>query len=150
MPTVPPPTLQPAEPSPTTLPPHAATVTQLDSECTLDLASEPITEGRVEFTAINETDSVLAFDIWRIADGSTYEQLAAHIEKENGLAEASQEGLGPPSLVGNLVRIELGPHDSRSQAGKVISGSYAILCIRDFNDQAGKRPFSIVGPFQVE
>jgi len=140
----------PTGPPPTPIPPHAATITQSQSECAVDVASEPIPAGKVEFTAVNETDSLVAFHIWRIVEGSTYDKLMTRIGEENDRVEANQESLGPPTFLSNLIELQVEPHDSQSRVGGVISGTYAVVCIRDYNDQLGKRPYSVVGPFEVK
>ncbi len=128
----------------------AGTITRTESECSIALPAEPILAGPVEFTAINETDSLVAFHIWRIEDGRTYERLVERIEWENDQVEAYIESAGPPSFVGHLIEVLVQPDTSGSRVGKVISGTYAVVCIRDYSDQLGKRPYAIVGPFLVK
>ncbi len=132
-------------------PTQVGTVSVSASECTLDLVDEPINPGLVAFTAVNQTDGRAMFDMWRITEGFTYEQLARHIDKERRLAEAGQPGLGHPSFVEDLslIRVGLGPGESGALVGTVFPGTWGVVCIRKF-ERAGIRPFALVGPVEVE
>ena len=125
------------------------TITRTESQCSVDPEDSRTPAGRVQVTAVNKTNTPVTFDIWRIADEATYAQLAAHIDEENDLAEAGQEGLGPPAFVGELTRLEVGAGVSRSTMATMRSGTYAVVSIRTL-EQAGMRPFAIVGPLAVE
>lgn len=130
-------------------PTQIGTVRVSASECTLDLVDGPINPGLVTITAVNETDARAMFDMWRITEGSTYEQLARYIKKERRLAEAGDPGLGHPWFVADLIRVGLGPGESGALVGTVISGTWGIVCIRKF-ERSGIRPFALVGPVEVE
>ena len=155
-----PPPAQPLTPAPSPLPTSAATATQLpayavtvsrsESACTIVLGKDPITAGNAKFMAVNDTDTLVAFDTWRIADSATYDQLAAYIENGNDLVEAGEEAPHPPTFVGDLFRIEVRPHESSAAVGRLLSGTYAIVCIQESDSPAGTRPFAIAGPLQVQ
>ena len=99
---------------------------------------------------MNETDALAAFHMWRIADGYTYDQLAAHIVEERRLAEAGEPGLGHPFFVGDLIEIVLQARESGTMVGTVRSGTYGIVCIRMFQQTGKPRPFGVIGPVEVQ
>ena len=55
-------------------------VTLTDSGCTMRGPDEPISGGIISFGVSNETDGFAAFDIGRLADGHTVDELARDIE----------------------------------------------------------------------
>ena len=131
-------------------PTHVGMLRVSASRCTLDAAKGSISPGLVSLTAVNETDALAGFDMWRIADGSTYAQLAAHIKKESRLAKAGMPGLGHPGYVGDLIRVMLQAGESGIMVGTVHPGTYGIVCLRMFEQVGDLRPAGVLGPVEVE
>lgn len=79
-----------------------ATVT--DETCTLE-PDAPITVEAAEMTleARNETEFRAAFDLWRIGDDRTFEDLVAHVEAEREAAEGGAPGIGHPGFVSGQI-----------------------------------------------
>ena len=135
-------------------PTQVGTVTVSGSECTLDLPGGSISAGPVTLTAVNENDAPAAFDMFMIADGHSYRELAARIEKERQLAEAGKAGIGPGPSVFVSTRITSGLLEARESGtltGAVEPGRWAIVCLQRFKRTADPvRPFFLVGPVEVE
>jgi hypothetical protein len=112
--------------------------------------SGPISPGLVEFKAMNKTDALAAFNIARIEEGHTYEQLAAHIKKEIRLARAGKPGLGHPSFAVPLFEVLLQPGESGSMSGTVQPGTYGIACAGVYEQVGELRPTGAIGPLEVE
>ena len=134
-------------------PPVVGTVTVSKSTCTLDLPGGSITAGPVTLTAVNENDAPTAFDMFMIADGRSYQEFAARIEKERRLAEAGKPGIGPGPSVLVSTRISSGLLEGRESGtltGAVEPGRWAIVCLQRFKGTTDPvRPFSVVGPVRV-
>ena len=129
-------------------PPQIGPLTQSASECTLEAGEDPVSAGQVAITVVNKTDAEVSFDMWRIAEGHTYEEFAAHIDEERRLAEAGEQVLGPPSYAEDLIQIKVQPGES--EIFETLSpGTYAIVCFEEY-DQVGGRPSALVGPVEVE
>ena len=137
------------EPTATVGPTHIGTVTQSPSECTLDAVDGPISTGRVSFNAVNDTAVFAGFDMWRIAEGHSYEELAAAIQEARRNAEAGGAVISHPEYLSGLIQVQLQPGESKVMAGRVQPGTYAIVCIRMFEQVGEPRPFSILGPIEV-
>ena len=97
---------------------------------------------------MNKTEAEVFFDMWRIAGGHTYEEFTAHIDEERRLADAGDQGLGPPSYAEDLIQIRV--QQGESEIFVALSpGTYAIVCFEEYN-QVGVRPSALVGPVEVE
>ncbi|MGH2629447.1 MAG: hypothetical protein ACRDHI_02660 [Actinomycetota bacterium] len=106
--------------------------------------------GQLSVAAINETDGLAGFHMWRIADGHTYEQFAAHIRKERGRTLANQPSLGPRHTdMSSLIPIELEAGESGTMTGIAQPGTYGIVCARDFKESRFGVS-DLVGPIEVE
>jgi len=66
------------------------------------------------------------------------------------LSEAGKQGLGPPSFVEFVTRIEVQPHQAKSQAGRLSPGTYAIVCTNLLYAPEGRTAWFITGPFNVD
>ena len=106
-----------AEPTP------QGTVTQTDTGCTLTGVAGPMKPGYVSLNAVNQTSALAGFDMWRITEPNTYQDLAAYVAQVL------------PSKTGTLY-------------GSVRQGTYAIICLGPTG--AGTRPLAMVGPIQVQ
>ena len=82
--------------------------------------------------------------MWRISDANSYQDLVAHIGKEKQLAAEGKPGLGNPTFVSDLVRVELQAGGPECLKGPCDPGTDGVVCIRSL------RPFRVVGPLQME
>lgn len=124
------------------------TVTQSDSGCTITGLSPSISAGYITLTAVNKTTAVAGFDMWRISEPNTYQDLAAFVEKDNRLAADGQPGLGPPPFGTDLVSAQILPSKTGTLYGAVRRGTYGIVCLGQ--TPAGSRPTGVIGPVQVQ
>ena len=131
-----------AEPTP------QGTVTQTDTGCTLTGVAGPMKAGYVSLNAVNKTSALAGFDMWRITEPNTYQDLVAYVAKEKDLAAAGQGGLGHPSFVSDLISAQVLPSKTGTLYGSVRQGTYAIVCLGPTG--AGTRPLALVGPIQVQ
>ncbi len=139
----------------TEAPTQVGTVTVLpdragsSSTCTLDRDAGPVSTGRVSVTAANETDGLAGFHMWRIADGHTYEEFAAHIQRERQLTLANKPFLGPRYTdLSSLIQIELQAGESGTMSGVARPGTYGIVCAKDFT-KSRFGVFALVGPVEI-
>jgi hypothetical protein len=104
--------------------------------------------GYITLTAVNQTSELAGFDMWRISEPATYQDLAAYVEKEKQLAAGGQSGLNKPSSVSDLVSAQILPSETGVLYGAVRKGTYGIVCLGA--TPSGTRPIGLVGPIQVQ
>lgn len=129
-----------------------ATVTA--ETCTLE-PDGPITVEAAEVTleARNETEFQAAFDLWRIDDDGTYEDLVAHVEAEREAAEAGAPGLGHPGfLSGQLSSGILEAGATKLMTGRLTPGTWAVVCLSHFDAVTDDpfRPSAVLGPITTD
>jgi hypothetical protein len=140
----------PVPPTSTPGPLDLGTVSQSPADCILDGSKSPYLAGPVVLKAINHTENIAAFDLWRIVGNRSFEEFAEYIQADRDLAESGQPGLDHPGYVSNLITIELQAGETGTMEGTVVPGTYAIVCIRFFPQVGEPRPFSLIGPLMVE
>lgn len=129
-----------------------AEIRQTRDDCSLTPASGRITPGLVAISVLNDGGGEAGVDVWRIPEGHTYDEVVAHVREERRLAEAGQPGLGHPSFfMGSSPSIRAEPRTahSRTVSGELKAGTYAIICIRTFEQVGQFRPLAVVGPLVV-
>ena len=124
------------------------TLTGSDTGCTLTGLAPSITAGYITLTAVNQTNSTFGFDMWRISEPDTYQDLVAYVEKDKQLAATGQAGLNHPAFVSDLVSAQILPSKTGELYGSVRKGTYAIVCLGP--TPGGTRPIGVVGPIQVQ
>jgi hypothetical protein len=122
--------------------------------CSLEPAG-PITveAGDAELEVRNETEFQAAFDVWRIDDDRTFEDLVAHVDAERTAAEAGSPGLGHPGFLSGQISsgiLEAGA--SKPVTGDVTPGTWAVVCLSHFDAVTDDpfRPSAVLGPLIVE
>ncbi len=122
-------------PTPSPTPADAGTVTLTHSGCGFDPAAESIAAGPITLTFVNETSDVGAFHIWRLDDGSTFDEFAAFIAKHRKQMEQGVDTGPPPfaTMVGREVRTEA----SDSVSLDASAATYGVACIIP-NEIAGR------------
>jgi hypothetical protein len=89
--------------------------------------------------------------MWRILDGHTYEELAAHVSQERALAEAGKPGLGHPDFLADLIEVVVAtPGQSASATGTLQTATYGFVCARQSESAGEPRPFTTIGPIEVK
>jgi len=148
-------------------------VTLTDSGCTMRGPDEPISGGIISFGVSNETDGFAAFDIGRLANGHTVDELARDIENANPSEDVRDRrpGYFEGSLMGEVTGgIDFfhggGPGTSLlqvqryGQAGATWSGpigqdrprpaTYASICYAESMDRYPVfEPVGVVGPVEI-
>jgi hypothetical protein len=117
--------------------------------CIVEGIDGPLQAGPVALTIVNETDGVVVANMSRILDGGTYEQLAAHVQREVRRARAGKAGLGHPPYAAPSFDLLVDPGESDTLSGEVTAGTYAIVCGRVFDEVGELRPSAVVGPYEV-
>jgi hypothetical protein len=151
-PTSVPPTPTTVPPTPTTPSPSSAsvgTVTLSNTDCVLN-ANGPIEAGPIIIKATNNTDDFAEFAMMIITEGYSYDELEKHMQKEKELAEAGLPFLGDPghNILVDWILLKAG--ETRDLKGVVVPGTYAIVCSRYYPQVKETRPFSSVGPLEVQ
>jgi len=144
-------------------------VTLTDSGCTMRGPDEPIAGRTVSFGVSNETYGFAAFDIGRLADGHTVDELARDIENASpsedvrdrrpGYFEGSLMGF----VAGGIDRShEVGPGSSLLQVGRYggatwsgptggdrqNAGAYVVICYAE-SRTGDLEPAGVAGPVEV-
>jgi hypothetical protein len=104
--------------------------------------------GYITLTAVNKTSAVAGFDMWRISEPKTYQDLAAYVAREKDLAASGRVPLGIPSFVSDLVSAQIPASKTGVLYGSVRQGTYGIVCLGQ--TPSGSRPTALVGPIQVQ
>jgi len=125
------------------------TVTQSPTECTLELEDGPINAGRVRFTAVNETDGQILFDMWRLLEGHSFDEWTAATQQARLNAEAGGPHINAPPYLEDLTRIKLQPGETAPLVRTVQPATYGIVCLRPF-PAVGMRPFALLGPIEIK
>lgn len=115
--------------------------------CAYTSAIAALPEGLVSFEVVNETAEFSGFDLLRVSDGSTFEDVIAHIAVENDRADSGLAPAGFPSSAEHLGQQGLDPGMAGSISVVARQGTYGIVCIV----RAGEDPlrFYLVGPLEV-
>jgi hypothetical protein len=120
--------------------------------CTLEAESTTVAATSVRATAVNQTEHPGAFDMWRINDDRTYQDLADHVAAEVEAASAGRPVLGHPGFVSNNLSSGIvAAGESAQIEGNVRPGTYAIVCLGHFDAVADDpfRPRAVVGPIEI-
>ena len=130
------------------------TVTVSDGGCSLGPeGTSSLAAGPIELVSVNETDARAAVDLWRLTEGGTFDELAAHVDDERADAEAGGPGLGHPGFVtGQISSGIVEPGSTTTVDGTVQAGTHAIVCLRHFEAVTTDpfRPFATLGPLEAE
>lgn len=123
-----------------------AKVTLADDGCTYEGPSD-IDTGSLSFTLVNETDNQASFELWLIDEGRSFEDLEAHIVRQQGRLDQEGATFEPPTFARKLSGASLQPSDSAGFAATVESGVYGFVCSR----LEKKDPVDIIaaGPLEV-
>lgn len=129
-------------------------VTLTDDACSLE-PGPPIliVAGKVTLLAANETEFRGAFDLWRIDDDRTFDDLVAHVDAEREAAVSGAPGLGHPGFVSHQISSGvLWPDSTAPMTGWVTAGTWAIVCLGHFDAVTDDpfRPFAALGPITVD
>jgi hypothetical protein len=118
--------------------------------CSLRGVDGSVAAGEMAFVAVNETDGLAAFNVARLAEGTSFEEFSSHIRKEIRLAEAGRPGLGHPSYAVPVFEVLLEAGERGRLVGTVDeSGTYVLACARVFEEVGELRPAGALGPVEV-
>ena len=139
-------------PSMSASPRIAGTVTQTGSDCTLSLSADKITAGVVAFTFLNTSGNKAGLDVWRMPQPTSISELVTAAKEDRRLAEAGQPPQADHSSLGSApaIRAEWDAATSRTAAGRLEAGTYALVCIATYPKVSEPRLFAVLGPVQVE
>jgi hypothetical protein len=146
----------PASPSASTTvaepsgPQSVGTVVITEADCTFQPSADQLRPGAAELSVTNNTDGVAGVHLWRIIDGHTYDELAAHVAEEVRLAQAGEPGLGHPDFVADLVEVVADAGNSASATGTLRVATYGLVCARLSETASQRGPFKTIGPIEVK
>lgn len=129
-------------------------VTITADACTLEPDTPVSVEaGEVTVEARNETEFRAAFDLWRIDDDRTFEDLVAHVEAEREAASTGAPGIGHPGFVSGPISsgiVEAGA--KKPMTGRITPGTWAVVCLSHFEAVTDDpfRPSAVLGPVSVD
>jgi hypothetical protein len=125
-----------------------ARVTLAADGCIIEPLAEPLPAGPMAIEVLNETDEPSGFDLIRVRDGFGFDDVSAHIDRENEQVETGAAPIGFPSSAVHLDQAAPGAGGSDTITHVAGPGTYGIVCIV----RAGPDPlrFDLVGPIVVE
>jgi hypothetical protein len=132
--------LQPPEPS------RASAVTISRDACTSDGLGALIPE-RFRATFVNGTSGYAIFNLARLNEGSSYQELAAYVGEEHRLMQIGEPEPGTPPFVTIFIQRALGPL-TRSDVDAVLPrGTYGVVCAR--GTASRHEAIFVIGPYVV-
>ena len=116
--------------------------------CTIEPLVDPLPAGPMAIEVLNETVEPSGFDLFRVRDGFGFDDVSAHVDRENDQVEAGAEPIGFPSSAMHLDQAAPGAGGSDTITHTAGPGTYGIVCIVG----AGPDPirFDLVGPIVVK
>lgn len=139
---------QTPKPTATRAPQTLGTITWTGSECTLDLNEIQLRSGNISIELVNTTDNNTVFNLVKIGEGHSFEELVEHINQERQLAEEGEPALGLPAYAEEVSDLLCLADVSITKVVTLNSGTYGFICSQDI-ENVGERPFSILGPIEV-
>ena len=117
-----------------------------DKGCTYQGPAQ-VKPGSVALQMTNETKVKFNLDVWRLNDGHTYAELAAHIKEEQRRAATGEPELGHPSFAGLFDQESLASGTETKTIRALTPGTYGFVCIA-FAKQ-GPGAIWVAGPLVV-
>jgi hypothetical protein len=151
-----PPTVSPSpgvSPTATRSEPLVGTVTLTPTECAFAPGPAPLIPGLLRVDIRNDSEHNGGFDLLRIREESTYDDLAAFVREEDARVRAGEPYLGAMALTTNEATWDLAPGETFSLIFDASQGTYGVLCSRI--DPAAAGPggivfsFTLFGPLEV-
>jgi hypothetical protein len=109
------------------------TITMTDGACDYD-GPTSVRDGRLTVELVKETDTDGSFELLRIADGTTFDELEARIEDDSERIEQGRQPVGYRSLATLEASAELIGSDDQQllnpQRQDLEPGPHAFLCIQ--------------------
>jgi hypothetical protein len=133
-------------PSPTLVTLGKLTVSQ--DMCSLE-AGAPFAAGKITFLAINKTNVLVSFDVFRLADGHTFSEVRAHMDEERRLADGGEPFLGPPDYISKYTNFSLRAGETGTPEITLPRGTWVIVCLPMHPRAHEARPVGAVGPLDV-
>ena len=125
---------------------RALVVTVSRDACTSDGFGALIPE-RFRATFVNGTSGHAAFNLARLNDGSSYQELAAYVGEQQRLMQIGEPEPGTAPFVTIFIQRALAPLD-RSDIDTVLPrGTYGIVCAR--GTASRREAIFVIGPYVV-
>lgn len=144
-----PPVATAAFPTPARTPRPIGTLTLTESTCALERAPGPLGPGPASLNVINRTSGTTWAVVGRIHDGKTFEDWARHVEEAAEAARSGRPVMTPVPWTTRIPPVVLNAGGSASTEVDLMTGTYAINCLRTYNEVVGIRPYVLVGPLEV-
>jgi hypothetical protein len=116
--------------------------------CSFEPLVDPLPAGPMSIEVLNETVEPSGFDLLRVRDGFAFDDVSAHVGRENDQVKAGAEPIGFPASAVHLDQAAPGAGGLGTITHVARAGTYGIVCIV----RAGPDPlrFDLVGPIVVE
>jgi signal transduction histidine kinase len=124
------------------------TITLAPATCTLTGAADDIQPGPLDLVAVNQSGRSGRVDMWRIADGHTFEELSTRVGMEYTLAGFYWTPLDPPPILLDPFVVTLQPDETRSLVFDGVVGVYGAVCLEGADPYAAG-PVGAVGPITI-
>jgi hypothetical protein len=109
------------------------TIIMTDDSCDYD-GPESVSDGRLTIELVKETDTDGSFELLRIAEGTTFDELEARIDDDSERIESGRQPVGYQSLASLEASAELlgsdDQHVMTPQRQDLEPGAHAFLCIQ--------------------
>jgi hypothetical protein len=104
-----------------------------------------VASGLLAVELVNQVDGPFDLDLWRLDDGHSYAELAAHIEEEQRRGQAGEPPVGHPTFA-DLVAEETAAGTTGSLETNLSAGTYGFACILQLAVNGG---IWAAGPMEV-
>jgi hypothetical protein len=108
-----------------------STLALTDDTCTyVGDTTVPATET-LEVEVANESSTLGAFELARIEEGASFEDVRAYVESERKRLADGLEIAGPPAILTNLARVQTSPGGTGLLVASIGEGEYVLWCAHD-------------------
>ncbi len=102
-------------------------LTLSDDSCTYEGAAAP-PAGALSVDVANESAQNGGFELLRVAEGSSFDDLEAYVEEEQQRLKEGVEPLGPPAFAPIAARVEVESGEAGVLSADVMASTYALTC----------------------
>ena len=116
-----------------------------DDECTYEGDDSPPAGELLEIGALNPSSDNGAFELVRIEEGGSFDELEAYIEDERQRLEGGLQPRAPPDFASVVARSEVPSGIQTLLIGTISVGEHALLCARGVPPSA----LFVIGPLKA-
>lgn len=128
--------------------PSAITFTLTNSNCAAEGIGAVI-QGQFVAVVINTTSSRAAFNLQRLIDGRTYQELELFIQARQQAIASGRDTPAVPPMVTHVAGVFVEPGQRGKVEATLSSGTYDLVCRRDSPGGLTAEAIYVHGPYRV-